>query len=60
MAFIPGFEWRAIVYSNEHEPAVVRKAMGRGDGCCERNATERFDGVGVELSVSAMSVHCCL
>lgn len=34
---------------DEHKSAVVGEAMGRRDGCCERDAAEGFDGVGVEL-----------
>ena len=31
--------------------AVVGKTMCRDDGCCERDAAERFDGICVELLV---------
>ncbi len=42
---------------DEYELAVVRKAMGRGNGCCERDAAKGLDGVSVELSVGWKSVH---
>ena len=42
---------------DEYELAVVRKAMGRGNGCCERDAAKGLDGVSVELSVGLKSVH---
>jgi len=38
-----------FVDSEQHEAAVVRKAMGREGSRCERHTAEGFDGVGVEL-----------
>ena len=41
----------------EHKLAVVGKAMCRDDGCCERNAAERFNGIYVELSVGTTLIN---
>lgn len=39
---------------NEHKSSIVWEAMGRDCGCCEGNAAEGLDGVGVQLGISPM------
>lgn len=37
------------MHFEEHEPPIIGEAIRRNGGCCEGNAAEGLDGVGVQL-----------
>jgi hypothetical protein len=61
------------MHFEEHESPIIREAMRRNGSCCEGNAAEGLDGVGVQLErllrlspfermtkMMVISVHTCV